>query len=60
MAVSSMAAQNVGAKRWDRVSRIAGVGVLYSFLVTGGLAGTITLFDRAALGLFLKDGNESN
>jgi putative MATE family efflux protein len=55
MAVSSMAAQNVGAKRWDRVARIAGVGVLYSVLVTGALAGIITLFDRTALGLFLTD-----
>lgn len=55
MAVSSMAAQNVGAKRWDRVSRIAGVGVLYSVLVTGALAGVIFLFDRGALGLFLTD-----
>ena len=27
-AVSSMAAQNVGAQRWDRVSRVAGVGVV--------------------------------
>jgi putative MATE family efflux protein len=55
MAVSSMAAQNVGAKRWDRVARIAGVGVGYSVLVTGGLAGVITVFDRSALGLFLTD-----
>jgi Na+-driven multidrug efflux pump len=55
MAVSSMAAQNVGAKRWDRVSRIAGVGVLYSFLLTSGLALVISAFDRSALGLFLTD-----
>jgi putative MATE family efflux protein len=55
MAVSSMAAQNVGAKRWDRVARVAGVGVLYSVLVTGALAALISTFDRAALGLFLTD-----
>jgi putative MATE family efflux protein len=55
MAVSSMAAQNVGAKRWDRVARVAGVGVLYSVLMTGALAGLITIFDRAALSLFLAD-----
>ena len=55
MAVSSMAAQNVGAKRWDRVGRIAGIGVGYSVLVTGALAGAIFLFDRHALGLFLTD-----
>jgi putative MATE family efflux protein len=55
MSVSSMAAQNVGARRWDRVARIAGVGVAYSVLVTGALAGIIFLFDRHALGLFLTD-----
>jgi putative MATE family efflux protein len=55
MSVSSMAAQNVGAKRWDRVARIAGVGVAYSFLVTVGLALVIFAFDRGALSLFLTD-----
>ncbi len=55
MAVSSMAAQNVGAKRWDRVARIAGVGVMYSLLVTGALALGIFTIDRGALGLFLTD-----
>jgi putative MATE family efflux protein len=55
MSVSSMAAQNVGAKRWDRVARIAGIGVAYSVLVTGALAGLIFTFDRQALGLFLTD-----
>ena len=57
MAVSSMAAQNVGAKRWDRVARIAIVGVLYSFAVTAGLALFIHLLERKALGLFLTDAN---
>jgi putative MATE family efflux protein len=52
-AVSSMAAQNVGAKRWDRVGRIAGAGVLYNFLLTGVLIGVIYLFNRSALNLFL-------
>ncbi len=55
MAVSSMAAQNVGAKRWDRVARIAGSGVIYSLLTTTGLALTIFALDRGALGLFLTD-----
>jgi Na+-driven multidrug efflux pump len=55
MAVSSMAAQNVGAKRWDRVARIAGAGVIYSVLLTGTLATIIVLFDRSALALFLTD-----
>ena len=55
MSVSSMAAQNVGAKRWDRVARVAWVGVAFSVVVTGALAGVILLGDRWALGLFLKD-----
>src|SRR5450830_204307 len=55
--VSSMAAQNVGAGRWDRVSRIARIGVGYNFLLTGALVSLLYLFDHAALGLFLpRDG----
>ncbi|MDY7578009.1 MATE family efflux transporter [Herbaspirillum sp. RTI4] len=51
--VSSMAAQNVGAGRWDRVDRIALVGVAYNFLLTGALVGLLYLADHAALSLFL-------
>ena len=52
-AVSSMAAQNVGAGRWDRVQVIAGTGVAFNFLGAGVLIGLIYVFNRAALGLFL-------
>lgn len=52
-AVSSMAAQNVGAQRWDRVARTAGVGVLFNFALTGTLVAIVYLFNRAALGIFL-------
>src|SRR5580698_1089701 len=52
-AVSSMAAQNVGAGRWDRVSRVATTGVAFNFAGAGVLIGTVYLLDRAALGLFL-------
>lgn len=52
-AVSSMAAQNVGAQLWTRVGRIAKVGVLYNFLLSGVLIGVIYLFNRGALNLFL-------
>jgi putative MATE family efflux protein len=54
-AVSSMAAQNVGAQRWDRVSRIAGAGVAYNLLLTGALVAVVYLFTRGALGIFLPD-----
>ncbi len=52
-AVSSMAAQNVGAGRWDRVGRAAGIGVLYNVLLTGALVLLVTVIDRAAYTLFL-------
>jgi putative MATE family efflux protein len=52
-AVSSMAAQNVGARLWDRVSRIAITGVIYNFLLGGTLVGIIYLFNVPALNLFL-------
>jgi Na+-driven multidrug efflux pump len=53
MAASSMAAQNVGAGRWDRISKITLTGVGYNFLLTGSLVIIIYLFNRGALNLFL-------
>jgi Na+-driven multidrug efflux pump len=53
MAASSMAAQNVGAGKWDRVHRIAMTGVAFNFLLTGSLVLLIYLFNRGALNLFL-------
>jgi putative MATE family efflux protein len=52
-AVSSMAAQNVGARRWDRIGRITGAGVGFNLLLTGVLVTLLFLFDRPVLGLFL-------
>ena len=52
-AVSSMAAQNVGANRWDRVGKIATTGVMFNFAGGGVLIGLIYLLNRSALGLFL-------
>jgi putative MATE family efflux protein len=54
-AVSSMAAQNVGAGRWDRVNRIAVIGVVYNILLTGAFVAAVTLSDNAAFALFLGD-----
>jgi putative MATE family efflux protein len=53
MAVSSMAAQNVGARLWDRVSRIAGIGVFFNVLLTGVLVLLVTAIDRDAFAIFL-------
>ena len=53
MAASSMSAQNVGARLWDRVNKIALTGVGFNFLLTGSLVLLIYLFNRGALNLFL-------
>ena len=53
-AVSAMAAQNIGAGNWDRVSKITRTGVLFNFGMTGALIVLLTIADKAALGLFLK------
>jgi putative MATE family efflux protein len=52
-AVSSMAAQNVGAGRWDRVGKVAITGVTFNFVVGGALIVLVYLLGRHALALFL-------
>ncbi|MEJ7934208.1 MATE family efflux transporter [Sphingobium sp. AN558] len=52
-AVSAMAAQNIGAGRWDRISRIAGVGIGFQLLITGTMAAAMLAFHDPLLGLFL-------
>jgi putative MATE family efflux protein len=52
-AVSAMAAQNIGAGRWDRIDRIAAAGVGTNLLMSGLLVVTIVLADRLLIGLFL-------
>ncbi len=52
-AVSSMVAQNVGARKWDRVGKVALTGVAFNFLIGGALIAVIYLLNRLALGLFL-------
>jgi putative MATE family efflux protein len=54
-AVSAMAAQNIGAGNWSRVSRIARAGVIYNFLMTGALVLLLLAVDRPALALFLGE-----
>ena len=52
-AVSAMAAQNIGAGRWDRVAQITRVGVIYAVLMTGMLVGLLILADHRAMQIFL-------
>jgi len=54
-AVSGMAAQNIGAGRWDRVREITRSGVMLNLALTGGLIAVVTLIDRHVLWLFLGD-----
>ena len=58
-ACSSMAAQNVGAGRWDRVDATARAGVIANFLLTGALILPIILLDRLTLSLFLPETSAS-
>jgi putative MATE family efflux protein len=52
-AVSAMAAQFIGAKKWDGLDRITNAGVVINFLMTGILTALLLLFDRPLLVLFL-------
>lgn len=54
-AVSAMAAQNIGAGRWDRISRITACGVGYQLLITGTMVAVMLVFHEPLLALFLGD-----
>ena len=55
--ISSMAAQNIGAGRWDRVGKIAISGVLSTLVVTGSIAALIYLAGDLTLHIFLPSGS---
>lgn len=52
-AVSAMAAQYIGAGKWDGIGRLTRAGVLVQFVMTGLVTGILLAFDRPALVLFL-------
>ncbi|UVO49110.1 MATE family efflux transporter [Sphingomonas sp. SUN019] len=54
-AVSAMAAQNIGAGRWDRVGQVTRSGLIYNGAITGAMVVLVLLFDREILGLFVGD-----
>lgn len=54
-AVSAMAAQNIGAGKWDRVSRITRAGIVFNFVLTGGLVVVLFFIDHWVMALFLGD-----
>lgn len=59
MAVSAMAAQNVGARKWDRVNAIARVGVVFSVVLTGSIVLLIEIVDVHAFQIFLPAASEA-
>jgi putative MATE family efflux protein len=58
-AVSAMAAQNIGAGRWDRISAIARTGVVVNVAMTGVLVVVMLLAGHFLLGLFLPLGSKA-
>jgi putative MATE family efflux protein len=56
-AVSAMAAQNIGAGKWERVGAITRSGIIYNLLITGMLVALLAIADRPALALFLGGGS---
>src|SRR4249919_3821631 len=52
-AVSAMAAQNIGAGKWHRVSQITWSGIVFTMVITGVLVVLLAVADRPALALFL-------
>ncbi len=51
--ISSMAAQNVGAGRWDRVGKIARSGVISSVAISASLATVLYALNDQVLGILL-------
>ena len=52
-----MAAQNVGAGKWHRVNRIAGIGVMYGIAITGSVIIVLELLGAPAFSPFLPAGS---
>ncbi len=58
-AASAMAAQNVGAGLWERVARVGRAGLIYNLVLTGSLVLLLSLVDRFAFALFLKNNTDT-
>jgi Na+-driven multidrug efflux pump len=52
-AVSAIAAQYIGARKWHELDGVTRAGVWVNFAMTGVLTAILLLFDRPALALFL-------
>lgn len=58
-AMSTMVAQNIGARRHERVGAITWAGMAATLGVTGVLTAMVLLFDTPILGLFLGHGSHA-
>ena len=56
-AVSAMAAQNIGARKWERVGATTRSGIAINIVITGVMVGVILLFDRPLFALFVGHGS---
>jgi len=56
-AVSAMAAQFIGAKKWDGLDGVTNSGIMVNLVMTGVLTVLLVLLDKPALALFLGSGS---
>jgi putative MATE family efflux protein len=56
-AVTIMAAQNIGARRWDRVAQTTTAGLGITALMIGVLVAIVYVFNHAIVGVFLPGGS---
>jgi putative MATE family efflux protein len=56
-AVTAMAAQNIGAGRWERVSQTTWSGVGLNLAMTGVVVLVVWVFNRPLLSIFLPEGS---
>jgi putative MATE family efflux protein len=54
-AVNSMAGQNIGANRWDRVREIAIYGTVFNFMIMLGIAVIVFLLAEPLTNLFIQE-----
>lgn len=54
-AVNSMAGQNIGAGKWNRVHKITFIGFLYNLGIMFAIAGIVFAFAGAGIRLFISD-----
>lgn len=55
MAVNAMAAQNIGANRWDRVGQATRAGVIFNLATMAAIAAVLMLAAEPLVRLFVRD-----